>query len=104
MAMVAELGAGLSWSQHWDSAQRLLRKLCSFNGVVEGFLVAVVVAAILMAKLMRTPRMKLPPGPRITLPIVGNWWQVYICNHATLEIQLSSAIFFGFATSRSMSS
>lgn len=74
MAMVADLGAELS-SQHSDSAERVLRKLCSFNGVVEGFLVAMAVAAILMAKL-RTPRMKLPPGPRITLPIVGNWWQV----------------------------
>ena len=77
LAMVAELGAG-SWSQFSDSAQRVLRQLCSSNRVVEGFLVAVVVvvaAAILMAKL-RTPRMKLPPGPRFTLPIVGNWWQV----------------------------
>lgn len=76
MAMVAELGAG-SWSQFSDSAQRVLRQLCSSNGVMEGFLVAAaaVVAAILMAKL-RTPRMKLPPGPRFTLPIIGNWWQV----------------------------
>ena len=78
MAMVAELLSAGLWSQYSDWAQRVLGKLCSFNGVVEGFLVAVVVvvvAAILMANL-RTPRMKLPPGPPITLPIVGNWWQV----------------------------
>jgi hypothetical protein len=75
MAMVAELLSAGLWSQYSDWAQRVLGKLCSFNGVVEGFLVMVVVAAILMANL-RTPRMKLPPGPPITLPIVGNWWQV----------------------------
>lgn len=51
-----------------------LPTLLSFARVVQGLFVAGVVGLIVM-KLLRAPKMKLPPGP-LALPIVGSWLQV----------------------------
>ena len=51
-----------------------LPSLLSFARVVQGLFVTVVVSLIVM-KLLRAPRMKLPPGP-LALPLVGSWLQV----------------------------
>ena len=47
-----------------------LLNLLSFARVVQGLFVAVVVG-LTVTKLLRAPRMKMPPGP-LVLPIVGN--------------------------------
>lgn len=51
-----------------------LPNFLSIARVVQGLFVAGVVGLIVM-KLLRAPRMKLPPGP-LALPLVGSWLQV----------------------------
>ena len=50
-----------------------LPNLLSFTKVVQGLFVAVVVG-LTAPKLLRAPRMKLPPVP-LVLPLVGSWLQ-----------------------------
>lgn len=51
-----------------------LPNFLSIARVVQGLFVAGVVGLIVM-RLLRAPRMKLPPGP-LALPLVGSWLQV----------------------------
>jgi ABC-type nickel/cobalt efflux system permease component RcnA len=75
VAVVAHTSSSVADHRVNMSLQQLASSMLSFSSLLQGLFV-LVLGGILVVKLLRARKLKLPPGP-IALPIVGNWLQVW---------------------------